>query len=146
MDLSRIKPEYTCITDKQIEFLNSVVKSKKVDNQVVKIDVTDLYEKEFANCANENAYCTPYTLLRLFADMIPEMPEKLLYLDIDIMVGDDLSKLYRERYLINDLDCLKSRSIPDLNLSSSNLIYLNIIDFIYFNIVDALNDFLIALI
>ena len=94
MDISRLKPEYTCITDKQIEFLNSVVKSKKADNQVVKIDVTNLYEKEFANCANENAYCTPYTLLRLFADMIPEMPEKLLYLDIDIMVGDDLSKLY----------------------------------------------------
>ena len=94
MDISRLKPEYTCITDKQIEFLNSVVKSKKADNQVVKIDVTKIYEKEFANCANENAYCTPYTLLRLFADMIPEMPEKLLYLDIDIMVGDDLSKLY----------------------------------------------------
>lgn len=94
MDISRLKPEYTCITDKQIEFLNSVVKSKNEKNQVVKIDVTKLYEKEFANCANENAYCTPYTLLRLFADMIPEMPEKLLYLDIDIMVGDDLSKLY----------------------------------------------------
>ena len=94
MDVSRIKPEYTPITDKQVEFLENVVKSKKTDNKIIKIDVTDLYEKEFLNCANENAYCTPYILLRLLADLIPEIPDKLLYLDIDIMVADDISKLY----------------------------------------------------
>ncbi len=94
MDVSRINPEYTCIEDEQIEFLNKVVKSKNEDNQVIKIDVTDLYEKEFGKCKNEGAYCTPYTLLRLLADLIPEMPEKLLYLDIDMMANDDISKLY----------------------------------------------------
>lgn len=94
MNVSRIKPEYTCIEDEQIDFLNKVVKSKNRDNQVVKIDVTDLYEKEFGKCKNEGAYCTPYTLLRLLADLIPEMPEKLLYLDIDMMANDDISKLY----------------------------------------------------
>lgn len=94
MDATRLKPEYECIADEQIEFLNEVVKSKNKNNIVTKIDVTQLYEQEFLNCANENAYCTPYTLLRLLADIVPEMPDKLLYLDIDIMVGDDLSKLY----------------------------------------------------
>lgn len=94
MDVSRINPEYTCIEDEQIEFLSKVVKSKNEDNQVIKIDVTDLYEKEFGKCKNEGAYCTPYTLLRLLADLIPEMPEKLLYLDIDMMANDDISKLY----------------------------------------------------
>ena len=94
MDLTRIKPEYTCITDEQIEFLNKVVKSKKQDNQVIKIDVTELYEKEFGKCKNETAYCTPYTLLRLLADMVPKIPDKLLYLDIDMMANGDISKLY----------------------------------------------------
>lgn len=94
MDVSRINPEYTCIEDEQIEFLNKVVKSKNEDNQVIKKVVTDLYEKEFGKCKNEGAYCTPYTLLRLLADLIPEMPEKLLYLDIDMMANDDISKLY----------------------------------------------------
>ncbi len=95
MDATRIKPEYTAISDEKINFLNQVVKSKNQKNEVTKIDVTELYEKEFKNCANEGAYCTPYTLLRLLADMIPEMPQdKLLYLDIDMMVGQDLSKLY----------------------------------------------------
>ncbi len=94
MDVSRIKPEYTCITDKQIKFLNKVVKSKKSDNEVIKLDITNLYEEEFGKCKNETAYCTPYTLLRLLADLVPEMPDKILYLDIDMMAGDDISKLY----------------------------------------------------
>ena len=47
MDLSRIKPDYACISGEQIEFLDKIVKSKKSDNTVTKIDVTDLYEKEF---------------------------------------------------------------------------------------------------
>lgn len=94
MDVSRLNPDFTCITDEQIDFLDQVVRLKNKNNLVKKIDVTKIYEKEFANCANENAYCTPYTLLRLLADLVPEMPSKLLYLDIDIMIGDDIAKLY----------------------------------------------------
>lgn len=94
MDLTRLKPEYTSISDEQVDFLNKVVKSKNPENKVTKVDVTNLYEQEFMKCANESAYCTPYTLLRLLVDLVPEIPDKLLYLDIDIMVGGDLSKLY----------------------------------------------------
>lgn len=94
MDVSRLNPDFVPITDEQTEFLDHVVKTKNENNRVIKVDVTDIYEKEFANCKNENAYCTPYTLLRLLADLVPDMPEKLLYLDIDMMIGDDISKLY----------------------------------------------------
>ncbi len=93
-DITRIKPEYTSIKDEQIQFLNQVIKSKNIENKVQKVDVTDLYEMEFGHCKNENAYCTPYTLLRLLADLVPELPDKILYLDIDIMAADDISKLY----------------------------------------------------
>lgn len=94
MDVTRIKPDFTPIRDEQVNFLNTVVKAKNKENKVTKIDVTELYEKEFGGCKNEGAYCTPYTLLRLLADMIPEMPDKLLYLDIDMMAADDISKLF----------------------------------------------------
>ena len=94
MNLTRIKSEYKSIKDEQIKFLDKVIKTKNPENSVIKIDVTDLYEKEFGKCKNENAYCTPYTLLRLLADLVPEIPDKLLYLDIDMMAGDDISKLY----------------------------------------------------
>ena len=93
-ELTRIKPEYTPIKDEQVDFLNEVVKRKNQKNKVTKIDVTKIYENEFKNCVNEGAYCTPYTLLRLFADLVPEIPDKLLYLDIDIMVGRDIAQLF----------------------------------------------------
>ena len=94
MDVSRINPDFISMSDEQIDFLNKVIKSKNSENKVTKIDVTEIYEKEFGHGKNENAYCTPYTLLRLFADIVPNMPEKLLYLDIDMMIGDDIVKLY----------------------------------------------------
>ena len=94
MDLTRVKEDYKCIDDKQIEFLNKIVKEQNKNSKVIKIDVTQIYEEEFGNGKNENAYCTPYTLLRLLADKIPDMPEKLLYLDIDMMVAGDISELY----------------------------------------------------
>lgn len=94
MNLTRMKPEYKSISDSQVKFLEKVIKEKNSNNEVIKVDVTDLYEKEFKNCANEGAYCTPYTLLRLLADKIPNIPDKLLYLDIDIMIGGDIKQLY----------------------------------------------------
>ena len=94
MSLERLKPEFVSIDDEQIDFLDKVVKSKNENNKVMKIDVTNLYEREFGGCKNENAYCTPYTLLRLLTDLVPNMPDKLLYLDIDMMAGNDISKLY----------------------------------------------------
>ena len=94
MDLTRVKEDYKCIDDKQIEFLNKIVKEQNKNSKVIKIEVTQIYEEEFGHGKNENAYCTPYTLLRLLADKIPDMPEKLLYLDIDMMVAGDISELY----------------------------------------------------
>lgn len=94
MDLSRLKSQYIPIEDEQVDFLNKVVQSKNPENMVTKVDVTNLYEENFKECVNEGAYCTPYTLLRLLADLIPNIPDKLLYLDIDMMAGDDIGKLY----------------------------------------------------
>lgn len=87
MDMARLNSEYIPITIEQVDFLNRVVKEKNAQNNIIRIDVTDEYNREFKGCKNETAYCTPYTLLRLLADLIPDIPDKILYLDIDIMVG-----------------------------------------------------------
>ena len=94
MDATRVMPEYTPISDPLIEFLDGIVKEYNVENSMVKVDVTELYEKEFAYCPNEQAYCSPYTLLRLFADIVPDMPDKLLYIDFDILFNIDIRLLY----------------------------------------------------
>ena len=94
MDVSYLKPSYTKIKDEQIKFLDNVAKQYNPQNAVKSIDVTELYKKEFGGCPNESAYCSPYTLLRLLADMIDGMPDKLLYLDADIMFNRDICELY----------------------------------------------------
>lgn len=94
MDVSHLKPEYTAISEKRINYLDGIVKKYNPENRVVRLDVTDIYMKEFANSPNEQCYCSPYTLLRLFMDLIPDIPDKILYLDIDIMFNRDICLLY----------------------------------------------------
>ena len=94
MDVSHLKESYVPISDKKIAFFDSVIKSFGKENRVVKLDVTDLYMKDFSGCPNESAYCSPYTLIRLFADEIPEIPDKILYLDVDIMFNRDIHNIY----------------------------------------------------
>lgn len=94
MDLQDIKSDYKPVSDSQVSFFENVIKEYNSENAVTKVDVTSLYEKEFRSCPNENCYCSPYTLLRLFADLVPELPEKILYLDADIMFNRDITLLY----------------------------------------------------
>lgn len=94
MDITRIKPEYTAIRQEEVEYLENIAKEYNLQNQVIRVDVSEIYEKEFAHCPNEMAYCSPYTLLRLFADLVPDMPDKVLYLDVDLLFNRDIRLLY----------------------------------------------------
>lgn len=94
MDATHMKPEYTKITEEQINFLQQVVAQYNPGNLVLSVDVTMLYKQEFIGCPNEKAYCSPYTLIRLLADLVPDMPDKLLYLDADILFNREPELLY----------------------------------------------------
>lgn len=94
MDVSHLKPEYVPISEEAGDFLDGVAKEYNPRNVVRLVDVTEVYLREFGGCPNEQCYCSPYTLLRLFADLIEDTPDKLLYLDIDIMFNRDVTLLY----------------------------------------------------
>ena len=95
MELTRLSPKYTGIPADHAALLEQVIKSYNPENTLTITDVTELYEKEFAYCPNEGAYCSPYTLLRLLADLVDCVPkDKLLYLDADIMFQRDVHLLY----------------------------------------------------
>ncbi len=94
MDVSHLKENYTPITDEQVRFLEKVLRSYNPENRVKVFDVTDLYMEHFSGCPNEGAYCSPYTLIRLFADLIEGIPDKLLYIDADILFQRDVHLLY----------------------------------------------------
>lgn len=93
MDLTRVDPAYTPMTDAQAELLERTLRLHNPDTWVKLIDVTDIYETHLKENANEGCYCSPYTLLRLLADLVP-MPDKFLYLDADVMLCKDVGLLY----------------------------------------------------
>ena len=94
MNVAHLNPKYEELHDDEAAFLNQIVKEYNPSNKVVKIDVKDIYMNEFSGCPNEGCYCSPYTLLRLFADIIQEIPDKILYLDVDVMFNRDIKLLY----------------------------------------------------
>lgn len=94
MDVSHLKDSYVPVSERQMAFFEEVIKGYNPENCAVLVDVTSLYREEFDGCPNEGAYCSPYTLIRLFADRVDGMPDKLLYLDVDIMFNRDVHLLY----------------------------------------------------
>ena len=94
MDVSHLKDSYVPVSERQMAFFEEVIKGYNPENRAVLVDVTSLYREEFDGCPNEGAYCSPYTLIRLFADRVEGMPDKLLYLDVDIMFNRDVHLLY----------------------------------------------------
>lgn len=94
MDVSHLKESYRPITQRQMDFFQGVLKQYNPENCARLCDVTDLYMQEFSGCPNEGAYCSPYTLIRLLADQVSDMPDKLLYLDADVLFQRDVHLLY----------------------------------------------------
>ena len=108
MDVSHLKDNYVPVTQKQVDFLNEIVRGYHEDNRVMPYDVTEHYMNSFSGCPNEGAYCSPYTLIRLFADLYESIPDKLLYLDTDIMFNRDVRLLWNE-----DLSGFEYAAAPD---------------------------------
>ncbi len=94
MNVSHIRPEYTPLSPGQAKYLECIAQTYHPGNTVEYMDVSTLYAEEFGECPNEDAYCSPYTLLRLLADILPRIPDKLLYLDADILFQRDIRLLY----------------------------------------------------
>lgn len=94
VELSHIKEQYLALGKREADFLDSVVKRYNPENRVVLIDVKEIYNKELAGCPNELSKYSPYAMLRVLADLVEGMPDKLLYLDSDIMFNRDARLLY----------------------------------------------------
>ena len=94
MDLSYLDKAYLPISEASVAFFEAEIKAYNPKNSVTLFDVSHIYEREFSGCPNEGAYCSPYTLIRLLADMVDMIPDKILYLDADILFNRDIALLY----------------------------------------------------
>ena len=94
MGLTDICEDYKIIEDVDISRLQEVYSRGNSNSRVVKIDVGDLYRDKLKNSPNSESFYTPYALLRLLAEELLEIPDKVLYLDADIVANGDVGELY----------------------------------------------------
>ena len=96
MDLQDVNPAYKPITKPQINYLNFMVKDRNLKSRVQLIDGTKIFNEVLGNNANLFSAYTPYTMLRLLADKF-DLPEFVLYLDVDTMFYNDISTIEQYR-------------------------------------------------
>lgn len=83
------------VTDKCIAVLDNKMKLINKENSIKKFDITEIFEKELP-AKNMKTRFTPCCMLRLFADEIPELPDKILYLDNDVICRKDCQEFYNQ--------------------------------------------------
>lgn len=98
---------YSPVSDSFALFLDKKVKAVSRESFVRKMDITELFTQMKPDM-NMNTRFTPCCMLRLFADEIKELPDKLLYLDTDVICRRDCSELYHQ-----DISGYEIAGVPD---------------------------------
>ena len=95
MELHTAEKDYHAIPDRTISFLNQLVQRTNRNSFVKKYDCTALFKRQIPQ-KNMGTRFTPYAMLRLFADQLPDLPAKLLYLDSDVVCRQDPREFYHQ--------------------------------------------------
>lgn len=85
--------EYEPFSQKAADLLTQQLQSYNPQNTLHLIDCTELFN-ESQPSANMNSRFTPYSMLRLYVDLIPDMPDHLLYLDNDVICREPFDDFY----------------------------------------------------
>jgi len=93
MDLAEQNEKFLPITPFQCEYLDNMCKEKNPDSFVKLVDVGEYYKESLIDSPNTKTSYTPYTFLRLYADRVDYLPDKVLYLDTDTICAKDISEL-----------------------------------------------------
>jgi len=101
-ELQNKRHQFTGFTMEHADFINKVVKQYDDQNSVTRIDITDLYNANLPT-ANANTMFTPYSMLRLYADQIPELSGRILYLDADVLCRRPFEDFYSQSLLNTEI-------------------------------------------
>ena len=85
---------YKEIPQKSIDELQKVLRRKNPKHRIQLIDITKQFNADHPKANARNLF-TPYCLLRLYADLIDGIPDKILYLDTDVVALGDPNELYK---------------------------------------------------
>lgn len=95
MDLTDVDTKFTPINSKQIKYLETMIKEYNPDNNITSIDVANIFKETMGKNKNMYSMYTPYCMLRLLSDLVPEIPDKIIYLDTDTVCNKDINELFK---------------------------------------------------
>ncbi|MCD8143450.1 MAG: hypothetical protein LUD83_09305 [Clostridiales bacterium] len=107
MELTVGERQILPVTQGTVQYLDGYVKRENQENSVTRIDATELFQAE-PPTANLGTRFTPCCMLRLFADEVPKLPERILYLDNDVLCRGDYSTFYYQ-----DMEEYELAGVPD---------------------------------
>lgn len=84
---------HTAIPSAFSDRLETALQSYRPENRVTRIDISQMlaYDPPIANMQTR---FTPLCMLRLFADVVPEIPDRILYLDADVLCCAPFDSFY----------------------------------------------------
>ncbi len=94
MDLKDLNENYLPIDKIQAKTLMDILRRKNPESNLYLLDLTKKFRSEMEMSVNFHTSFTPYCMLRLFADKLEVIPDKIIYLDTDTIINKDLTRLY----------------------------------------------------
>jgi len=89
------RDKFTGFTDYHINKLRWLLREHDSKSSVTKLDITGLVMNNPLT-ANANTFFTPYSMLRLYADLVPELSGRILYLDADVLCRESFADFYHQ--------------------------------------------------
>lgn len=94
MDLTSMNEKYKPIKKEMLVNLEKYLQTKNANSSIKIIDCTNLFLELNKDSVNMQSRYSPYAFLRLVADEVEGLPDKILYLDTDIVARKDIKPLY----------------------------------------------------
>jgi len=93
MDFRDLNPKYLPITENNVRYIESLLKKANPESSIKIIDCSELFKSTMPERLDLDNIYTPYSLLRILADKL-DIPDKILYLDTDIMILSRIDDLF----------------------------------------------------
>ena len=92
MDLTEDNPKFLPVSEMQRKVLEDVLHTVNTESSCRIVELTENFRKDGDLTCGERF--TPYAMLRLYANEIPDLPDKILYLDTDVLILSSLTELF----------------------------------------------------
>jgi len=94
-DVTELNTDYKPIKNEDINFLNNYLQQKNKTSKATLITLDKEFNNWILKSRNKLSKYTPFSFLRLFADEIKQLPNKIIYFDTDIMCPGNIKELFQ---------------------------------------------------